>query len=226
MITLHRPDDDPTAEIYTFDRSALPTASKNPSLYPVPMAQFRLLPLEEDVQVDLDMRPDPPFPTAQGHAGNDLGPSKPFGDNPEEGVLVFNMTVMTATADDFTHVVIVASKAGMLQLARERYRSCLDRAEEYYLGQGVLIGNADYDLRRDFTLEWELWGSVYTRIFEDNTLGVNWVSLGRICRVSRGSVYKADTLIPCSFVDRSVSYTDIDTHASAEDPTNPSSAPD
>lgn len=225
MITLHRPDDDPTAEIYTFDRSGLPTASKNPSLYPVPMAQFRLLPLEEDVQVDLDMRPDPPFPTAQGHAGNDLGPSKPFGDNPEEGVLVFNMTVMTATADDFTHVVIVASKAGMLQLARERYRSCLDRAEEYYLGQGVLIGNEGYDLRRDITLEWELWGSVYTRIFEDNTLGVNWVSREKL-ESPDGRLFDPNTLLLFLFVGRSVSCTDTDTHACVGDPMNPSNDPD
>ena len=172
MLTMHRPDADPSAEIYTFDRSALPTASKDPSIYPVLMAQFSLLPLQEDVQVDLDMRPDPPFPTGKGP--NALGPSKPFTDHPEEGVLVFNMTVMTATAEEFTHIVMVASKLGMLQLARERYKKCANWAEANYLSGGR--GNREEEASREYMkLEWELWGSIYTRIFEDNTLGVNWV---------------------------------------------------
>lgn len=172
MLTLHRPDEDPSAEIYTFDSSARPDTrgiSPNENRLPALMAHFCLLPLQEDVQVDLDMRPDPPFPSGQGP--NALGEAKPFTDHPEEGVLVFNMTVMTATAEEFTHVVIVASKLGMLRMARERYAKERESAEKLFLSHGEDGGD-----RPTLKVEWEMWGSIYTRVFEDNTLGVNWVS--------------------------------------------------
>lgn len=174
MLTLHRPDEDPSAEIYTFGSSAS-GSSPNRIRLPDLMAHFCLLPLQEDVQVDLDMRPDPPFPSGQGP--NALGEAKPFTDHPEEGVLVFNMTVMTATAEEFTHVVIVASKLGMLRMARERYAKERESGENVFLTQREDGGN-----RSALKVEWEMWGSIYTRVFEDNTLGVNWVCSDLIAR--------------------------------------------
>jgi hypothetical protein len=144
MVTMHRPDDDPSAEIYNF--------GTHPS--PQLMGHFCFPPLEEDVAVDLDMRPDPPFPVTKGP--NALGRTKPFTDNAE---------VMTESAEDFTHLVIIASKSAMLKLARARYR---------YNKQDSLLGGPI--ARQRFYFSWEVWGSTNTRIFEDTTLAANWVS--------------------------------------------------
>ena len=167
MVTLHRPDGDPSAEIYTF--VDLPGTTKLPLL----MAHFCFLPLQEDVQVDFDLRPDPPFPATKGSSA--LGQTKPFTDDPEEGLLIFNMTVMTETAESFTHLVIAVSKSAMLTMARQRFRACKAQSHALY-SQGTDRESLGDNSQRKFAhLSWELWGSTSTRIFEDNTLSTNWV---------------------------------------------------
>lgn len=191
MVTLHRPTGDPSAEIYTF--VDLPGTANLPLL----MAHFCFLPLQEGVQVDFDLRPDPPFPARQGSGA--LGETKPFTDDPEQGLLIFNMTVMTETADAFTHLVIAADKAAMLTMARQRFRACKAQSHALYY-QGTDWESLGEDSQRKFAyLSWELWGSTSTRIFEDNTLSTNWV---------RAYIPRSDRSQADNPRNRSVSFTD------------------
>lgn len=193
LVTLHRVDAQPTIEVYQFYKgldpetiaalgppvSNLPETLLSEAELPLVMAHFCLPILCEDVQVDLDVRPDPPFPPSSMPSA--LGNTKPFTDDPEQGVLTFNMTALAQTLEqDFTHLTIVTAKQALMSRARAHYKqhehaSIMHLVDE--ITSEIDYGDGPSDSSPKFAgIPWRDWGPESSRVFEDDTPSVNWVS--------------------------------------------------
>jgi hypothetical protein len=169
LVTLHRMDKDPSVEIYTFERLESETVSSNDDLKPKLMVQLGLLPLRPGVQVDMDVRPDPPFPPSKGASA--LGRTKPFTDSTETGILVFKAMCLAEGngGADFMHLTIVVLKEALLKLARERFSTRLAERNRAIIHLARDDSNSQW-------VEWDQWGPSSSRVFEDSTMSVHWVS--------------------------------------------------
>lgn len=143
---------------------------------PVLLAQMDMPRLAPGAGVSaFDVRPDPPFPRSR-HTG--VGPRKPFTQDPDKGLLVFELKLREAVGPDFgnNHMEhhefeVFVLRETLIELAREGEK----RLEEQRGTKDKETGEYAF-WRVEKNITWEQWGVKGSRILDISMKRRNWVS--------------------------------------------------
>ncbi|ORY32547.1 hypothetical protein BCR39DRAFT_522781 [Naematelia encephala] len=146
------------------------------TLRPILVAELELPAFAPDATVvSFEVRPDPPNLPRSDPAAPTLGPSKPFSQNPEKGVLVLEMSVNEPGLDDQDPPDRRVSRSYELFILREMLVEMGKEGEQRLIKARLEDQDGYVPLRPEKVVPWAEWAPTGARLMDISMRRRNWV---------------------------------------------------